>query len=86
MCTNEYKNYGGLVHVGIKVISCAHDRMAVERRVQAKVIENYERDKITFKIKHPASQDDIVIDAVVVQNQLLMMVQDSKHALVMDQA
>ena len=69
----------GLITAGIKVISCAHDGTAVERRTQAKVIKSYKEDRLTFKIKHPLGSADIAIETVVIHNQPLVMVQDSKH-------
>ena len=70
----------GLIQAGIKVFLYACDGTAVERKVQTLLMQMYRGTTAVFSIVHPTS-GFIDIEGIYIYGQLVVMIQDSKHAL-----
>jgi hypothetical protein len=71
----------GLVGRKIKVVSYSCDGTETERAVQ-RLLKERATHRIQYKIKHPVpSLPDLVIIIAVIDGQVVVMIQDSKHAL-----
>jgi hypothetical protein len=71
----------GLLTRGVLVLSYACDGTEVERSVQRLIITNAPR-RIVYRIQHPVpGMPDITIAIAQYGDRLLVMIQDSKHAL-----
>ncbi|KAF9486852.1 hypothetical protein BDN71DRAFT_1554513, partial [Pleurotus eryngii] len=73
----------GLIKQGCKVISYACDGTEVERSVQRKFTSECVNhgDYLTTTIPHPDGGEDLTIITPRYKNQLIVMIQDSKHTL-----
>ena|SRR5882762_3283629 len=71
----------GLVRRKIKVVSYSCDGTETERAVQ-RLLKEQATHCIQYKIKHPVpGLPDLVIIIAVIDGQVVIMIQDSKHAL-----
>jgi hypothetical protein len=71
----------GLVEKKIKVVSYSCDGTETERAVQ-RLLKECASDRIKYKIKHPVpGLPELEIIIPVIDGQVVIMIQDSKHAL-----
>jgi len=71
----------GLVGKNIKVVSYSCDGTETERVVQ-RLLKEHASDRIKYKIKHPVPGfPDLEIVIAMIDGQVVIMIQDSKHAL-----